>query len=225
MIHPSTFDFLRDLDAHNHKEWFDEHRDRYQAARKDVIAFIDQLIEEIAAFDPAVRGLEAKQCLFRINRDVRFSKNKDPYKTNFGASISRGGRSSVFAGYYLHLQPGDVFAGGGLHMPPSTLLKTIRGHIDLNAPDLRAVVETPAFRETYGELRGDSLKTAPKGYEKDHPAIDLLRLKSYTGIRQYPDEALFQDGFVRKVADDFAVLKPMLDFLNEAIGESEAVGN
>jgi len=217
MLQTDTFAFLHDLKAHNTKEWFDENRGRYQTAKDNVIALVDHLIEEIAGFDSDIRGLEAKQCLFRINRDIRFSNNKDPYKTNFGASISKGGRRSSYAGYYLHLQPGEVFVGGGIYMPPATTLKAIRAHIDRNAPDLRKVLNDPDFRATYGEIRGESLKTAPKGYEKDHPAIDLLRLKSFVVMRNYDDETALSAEFPRKVVDDFEVMKPMLDFLNGAV--------
>ena len=222
MLQPDTFVFLRDLKAHNTKEWFDANRDRYEAARDNVLALIDHLIEDIAGFDADLRGLEAKQCLFRINRDVRFSKNKAPYKTNFGASLSRGGRRSPFAGYYLHLEPGGVFIGGGIYMPASPQLKAIRAHIDHNAPDLRAVLADSDFQATYGALQGEALKTAPKGYEKDHPAIDLLRMKSFIATRAYADEQALSPEFPRRVADDFATLKPLLDFLNETVKEPEA---
>jgi uncharacterized protein (TIGR02453 family) len=220
MLQPDTLLFLRELKAHNTKEWFDENRDRYQTAKANVLTLIDRLIEEIAGFDPDIRGLEAKQCLFRINRDIRFSKNKAPYKTNFGASIAKGGRRSPFAGYYLHLQPGEIFIGGGIYMPPSPTLKAIRAHIDHNAPDLRKMLADPDFQKVYGEIQGESLKTAPKGYEQDHPAIDLLRLKSFVVTRNYSDDAALSEVFYLQVVEDFEVMKPMLDFLNEAVENS-----
>ena len=222
MLQPDTFAFLRDLKDHNTKEWFDENRDRYQSAKADVLALIDHLIEEIAGFDPDIRGLEAKQCLFRINRDIRFSQNKAPYKTNFGASIAKGGRRSSYAGYYLHLQPGEVFVGGGIYLPPTSTLKAIRAHIDQHAPALRETLDDPDFKATYGDIQGESLKTAPKGYDQDPPAIDLLRLKSFVVMRSYDDETTLSAEFPRQVVDNFEVMKPMLDFLNEAMDVSPA---
>lgn len=113
MVHPDTFNFLLDLKEHNNKEWFDENRKRYDTARKNVIAVTDRLLEGIVEFDPSLQGVEPKGCLFRINRDVRFSKNKDPYKTNFGVSMAKGGKKSGLSGYYLNIDPMESFIGGG----------------------------------------------------------------------------------------------------------------
>lgn len=217
MIQATTLSFLTDLASHNHKEWFDENRARYQTARTDFLEFVDELIEEMLEFDPDLQGITAKQCMFRINRDIRFSKDKSPYKTNFGASISRGGRRSEFAGYYLQVMPGNNFVAGGIYMPPGPVLKRIRAHIDLHASDLREAIAEPEFQKHFGAISGPELKTAPKGYEKDHPDIDLLRKKSFTVFSEVEDGLVTGSEIKAVVLERYRAMKPMLDFLNEAL--------
>lgn len=221
MIHQTTLTFLTDLAAHNHKEWFEENRSRYKAARENVISFVDELMEEMLEFEPDVQGLEARKCLFRINRDVRFSKDKSPYKTNFGASISRGGRKSGFVGYYLQIQPGSNMIAGGSYMPAGPELKKIRAHIDLHAPAFREILAAPSFVKHFGEMQGPELKTAPKGYERDHPAIDLLRKKSFTVFAEIDDAVVLEAGFKEQVLAHFKAMKPFLNYLNAALKGSE----
>ena len=219
MIQASTLSFLTDLAAHNHKEWFDENRPRYQTARTDFLDFVDKLIEDMLEFDPDLQGITAKQCMFRINRDIRFSKDKSPYKTNFGASISRGGRRSEFAGYYLQVMPGNHFIAGGMYMPPGPILKRIRAHIDLHAPALREVIAAPAFQQHFGGISGDELKTAPKGYERDHPAIDLLRKKRFTVFSEVDDALVTGAEFKAVILERYKAMKPLLDFLNDSLAQ------
>jgi len=218
MLQASTLSFLNDLSAHNTREWFQANRPAYEAARDDVLSLVDQLIERILEFDGSLAGVVAKDCLFRINRDTRFSKNKDPYKTNFGAAMGRGGRRSVFASYYLHIDPNGAFLGGGSYMPPGPHLAAIRQHIDLEAAKLRAATSTKEFRDVYGAMDTEhSLKTAPKGFDKEHPDIDLLRLKSFTAIRKVEVAELSSPGFLDRAAADFEALSPLIHFLNEAL--------
>ncbi len=224
MLQASTLEFLRELREHNVKDWFDENRSRYQAARNNVIALVDRILEDMMGFEPGVRGLEAKKTLFRINRDIRFSKNKDPYKTNFGAWIVEGGKKSNLAGYYINIQPESIFIGGGVYMPPSPQLKLIRQQIDLNAPRLREIMADEEFKDYFGEMRGESLKTAPKGFEKDHPDIDLLRMKSFTFTREFNEAEALEADFAGQVADGFATLQPFIAFLNEGLKYEEKAG-
>lgn len=218
MLKPQTLDFLRDLAAHNDRDWFQAHRAAYEAARGDVLTLIDRLIERILDFDPSLQGLVAKDCLFRINRDTRFSQDKAPYKTNFGAAMGRGGRRSAFASYYLHIAPAGAFIGGGVYMPPSDQLGAIRRHIDREAASLRAVLADPKFRAVYGDLdREQTLKTAPKGYDKDHPDLDLLRLKSFTAVRTLAATELTAADFLDRAAADCEALSPLIHFLNDAL--------
>ncbi|MEL6134090.1 MAG: DUF2461 domain-containing protein [Bacteroidota bacterium] len=219
MLQQHTFDFLAELKLHNNKEWFDANRGRYKEIRKEVIAFIDRLIEGILDFDPTLQGVEPKDCLFRINRDVRFSKNKDPYKTNFGANMVRGGRKSHFAGYYVNISPVEGFLAGGAYMPQPNRLKQIRHHIDMHGSELKEIVEDPAFISAFEQLRGDSLKTAPKGYPKDHPDIEWIRMKGFYVSTEFSPQVLLQEDAVEQIVEKFRLMHPLNEFLNEAMGE------
>ncbi len=217
VIHPSTLAFLSDLKHHNAKVWFDENRSRYQEARKNIIQFVDHVLQDIVQYDADIQELEAKKCLFRINRDIRFSQNKDPYKTNLGAFISKGGRSSDYAGYYIHIEPGASMIAGGTYMPSSPMLKKIRHHIDFQGAELRKVLSEQKLIDFYGEMKGDQLKTAPKGFPKDHPDIDLLRFKSFILTRHLSDEEVLAEDFIDSLTSGFRRIHPFNRFLNEAM--------
>lgn len=220
-IEPTTLHFLSDLAQNNNKPWFDENRDRYQLARKNFMQFIDHLIEGLSEFDPGIGVLEAKHCIFRINRDIRFSKNKDPYKSNFGANISRGGRKSRYSGFYIHLEAGQCFLAGGAYAPMPENLQKIRQRIDLQANELREIINKDRFKSLFGELKGDKLKTAPKGFPKDHPDIDLLRYKGMYVSHACGDEKILSDGFLSYALSVFEEMVPMNDFFNDAIGADD----
>ncbi|MGB0929225.1 MAG: DUF2461 domain-containing protein [Chitinophagales bacterium] len=218
MLNSDTLQFLRDLKENNNREWFHDHKKTYNAAKENVIDFVQTIITEIQKFDKSIVNLTPKQCLFRINRDIRFSKDKSPYKTNFGAGISAGGRKSMSAGYYLHIEPDNHFAGGGMWHPSSPNLKKIRQEIDYNTEDFEKIVANPKFVAFFGELQGDQLKTAPKGYPKDHPAIQYLRYKDFVAVRKLKDTQATSSDFAAIVAETMQTMKPLKDFLNEAIG-------
>ena len=211
--------FLGSLASNNNKEWMDAHRDEYQKARDEFIAFIDSLIQGLSATDPELAGVSAKSCIFRINRDIRFSKDKSPYKTNFGASIGPGGRHSS-ASYYFHLTPGNNFIGGGIYMPPADVLKKIRQEIDYNAGDLKKILQDPSFKKAYGDLHEvDKLKTAPKGYPKDHPEIELLKHKSFIVLHQVTDHEATKEGFEKEALEYLKIMKPFRDYLRVATSD------
>ena len=152
-IQPSTLSFLKSLKKNNNKPWFDENREKYESARANFQEFITGLLQNMAAFDPDMKDLEAKKCMFRINRDIRFSKDKTPYKINISAHFNKGGKKSVHAGYYFHLQPGgNSFVGGGLWMPEAAELKKLRQEIDYCFPEFKKIINSPAFKKQYGEL-------------------------------------------------------------------------
>lgn len=217
-----TLAFLEDLAQNNHKAWFDAHRDDYEAEKARFRQFTQALIEGVAVFEPAVAGVEVKQSVFRINRDIRFSKDKRPYKINFACSISPGGRHSIYANYYFHLQPHDQsFVGGGLYMPPSPVLRRIRQEIDYNAKDFLAIVQDRDFQNTFGKLMGERLQTAPKGYDRDHPMIDYLRLKSYTVIRTIPDNQMRSGDVGHQILSYFKQMKAFNQFLSQAVDEPQ----
>ena len=189
-LQASTIKFLKDLGQYNSKEWFEAHRQKYENARLDFETFIGELIRKHALKDPEIGDLTAKKCMFRINRDVRFSKNKLPYKTNMGASINRGGKKSVFAGYYFHLEPGESFIGGGVWMPMPGEVKKIRQEIDYCWKEFEHILNNKKFQKFYGQLyTGEdvSLVKVPAGFEKDNPAAAFLKLKSWLAMKELTD--------------------------------------
>ncbi|RYZ51568.1 MAG: DUF2461 domain-containing protein [Chitinophagaceae bacterium] len=223
MLEPQTLRFLTALKKNNNKPWFDANRAQYEAARIDFSNFIQLVIDGLQKSDTTITGLTARDCLFRINRDIRFSKDKTPYKANFGASIKRGGRKSGFAGYYFHLEPGQTFAGGGLWMPEAPALKAVRQEIDYNWDEFRDILEEKSFQKIYGDLYKStevSLSTMPKGYEKDHPAATYLRLKSFIAEVRISDEELTRGSLHKKTLAAFEAIQPLLNFINRTMGET-----
>ncbi len=217
MIHPDTLPFLAELSENNTREWFEENRNRYQAIRKQFSYFISVLIHRLHDLDPAIGMPEPKNCIFRINRDVRFSPDKSPYKTNIGAYIAQGGRRTFNPGYYVHIQPGECFAAAGMYVPPPPALKAIRQEIMYDPGVFRAILNEPEFKKNFGGIHGEQLKTAPQGYNKDDPDIDLIRFKSYTVFREIPDEIVKSDNYLEFLMSGYAIVKPLNDFLNRAI--------
>lgn len=211
-------EFLQGLAIHNNKEWMDANKETYNEAKTCYIELISALLDSLKEFDPGVSSLTAKDCIFRINRDVRFSKNKAPYKSNFGASISEGGKKSASAGYYLHLQPGnESFIGGGMYMPQTEELKKIRQEIDYNAPELLKIVSEKRFKQYFGVIQGEKLARAPKGYSPEHPNIEFLKLKSYVVLHKLSDEEVRDENLIRNLTEKCKAMKPFLDFLNVAV--------
>src|SRR5215467_2809578 len=166
----STLQFLKNLKKNNNKPWFDSHRDQYDQAREDFSNFVQELIDRQSKNDPSIGSLKAKDCIFRINRDIRFSKDKTPYKTNMGASINRGGKKSIFAGYYFHCEPGESFVGGGIWMPMPPELKKVRQEVDYCFDEFKKILISKKFKTVYGDLhKGDDMRLSkvPQGFEKD----------------------------------------------------------
>ena len=222
MIERTTLNFLRGLRKNNNKAWFDKHRDKYDAARQNFESFIQSVIDKHAETDKDLAGLSAKKCLFRINRDVRFSKNKAPYKNNLAASMDRGGKKSGFAGYYFHLEPGNSFLGAGIWQPEPPALKKIRQEIDYNADDFRKILNKPAFKKLFkGLYTGEDvqLKKLPRDFEKDNPAGEYLKFKSWMVLMDLPDEVLTSPGLLKKTLAAFRQLQPFINFINHALGE------
>lgn len=222
MLEPQTLKFLNALKKNNTKPWFDAHRAQYEAARIDFQNFIQLVIDAFGKIDPSIAGLSARDCLFRINRDIRFSNDKTPYKTNFGASIKPGGRKSGLSGYYFHLEPGASFVGGGLWMPDNTALKKMRQEIDYNWEEFGAIVGEKNFKKIFGDLyrgEGISLSTTPKGYERDNPAIEYLKLKSFIAEQGLQDEELTKATLHKKTVTAFETIQPLIQFINRAIAD------
>ena len=210
--------FLSDLQANNEKAWMDQHRDRYQTARQHFIDLVGHVLGELSIDDESLRGLNPKDCIFRINRDIRFSKDKSPYKNNFGAAMAEGGKKTDQALYYLHLQPnGESFLAGGIYQPPPPTLAKVRQEIDYNASELKTITDAPAFKKYFGEIQGDALKRAPKGYEPDHPNIELLKLTSYLVMHKLTDKQVADKQFPATAVNVFQSMQPFLNYLNVAV--------
>lgn len=210
--------FLEDLAKHNKKEWMDDNKKRYLEAKEIMTQLVADILDKTSRFDSSVSSLEAKKTLFRINRDVRFSKNKDPYKINFGAFMVEGGKKSGNPGYYLHLEPGNSFYGGGIYQPSAEILQKVRQEIDYNGKELRGIIENKSFKSTYGDPYGnDRLKTAPKGYPKDHEDLDLLQLKHYVFMKNAGNTEVLDSNFTSNVAAHFKILYPFNQYLNQAL--------
>jgi uncharacterized protein (TIGR02453 family) len=220
MLEPQTLKFLSQLKKNNNKPWFDAHRPQYEAARIDFSNFIQLLIDALQKSDTTITGITAKDSQFRINRDVRFSKDKRPYKDNFGAFIARGGKKSMYAGYYFHLAPGNSFIGGGLWQPEPANLKKVRQELDYNWEEFQSIVKNKTFKKIFGDLyKGEdmSLKRMPKGYAEDHPAISYLKLQSLIAEQKIADEELTRATLHKKSLAAFQALQPLLNFINRSL--------
>jgi uncharacterized protein (TIGR02453 family) len=209
--------FLKDLERNNNRDWFQENKKRYEESRDKLLFLTDIMINEIAAFDSEVLGVSPKQSVFRIFRDVRFSKDKRPYKTNFGAFICKGGRKSMNPGYYFHVEPGNSFIGGGMYMPPAEPLRAIRNYVAEHAEEYREIINNPSFKKVFPQMYDDKLKTAPKGFAKDHPHIDLLRYKSYIFSLNFDDLNVTSDTYIERIVKAFKMLHPVNEYLYRAL--------
>lgn len=219
MIYQESIDFLKDLAENNNREWFTANKERYEKARENVIDFTGKLLDIVRKANPGMdENLDAKKCVMRIYRDIRFRKDKTPYKTNFGVSLPTSGTKGGGVEYYFHIQPGNSFIGGGYWMPEAPQLKAIRQEIDYNAADLKKIIDDKEFIKLFGDFRAqEQLKTLPKGYEADNENIDLLKLKSFVGWHKITDKELTKAGSVEMVADMCARINPLNVFLKNAL--------
>jgi uncharacterized protein (TIGR02453 family) len=218
MIHANTLSFLKALKKNNNKPWFDKNKDKYLAAKDNVAEAVDGFIKQVCSFDKKYSDITSKQCMFRIYRDIRFAKDKRPYKHNMGASINVGGKKAVNAGYYIHIEPGESFIAGGIWQPEADILKKIRQEIDYNGKDFHKIIDNAAFKKYYGTLDPSyALKTTPKGYDKDHPDIQYLKLTSFIVWHSFSDKDVQSKSFVKELGKAAKLMKPFNDFLNQAI--------
>jgi uncharacterized protein (TIGR02453 family) len=224
MLQPATLRFLKVLARNNHKEWLDAHRMDYESAKADFHQLVEHLLRSLDKNEPVLSSLQPKDCIFRINRDVRFSKDKSPYKTNMGASIKAGGKKSLLAGYYVHIEPGGKsFVGGGLYMPDPATLHQVRQEIDYNWDEFSRLLRAPGFKKLYGSLEkweGMVLSREPKGYEKDNPALEFLKMKSFVATMPLTDQQLVEKNLLRTLLQALNNLRPLLQFMNRAIEHS-----
>jgi uncharacterized protein (TIGR02453 family) len=220
MLQASTLKFLKDLQKNNNKTWFEAHRKQFGDAKNDFASFIQSVIDKYGKKDESIAHLKAKDCMFRINRDVRFSKDKSPYKNNMGAYINGGGKKAITGGYYFHCQPGRSFVGGGLWMPMPPDLSKVRQEIDYNFDEFKKIIGSKKFKSLYGDLSRDAeyvLTRVPKGYEADNPAAVYLKMKSFVATVSLKDVDITSKDLLKKVLMAFETLQPMLEFVNRSI--------
>ena len=216
-IKKSTLDFLKELKINNNRDWFLENKLKYLDAKNNFESFVQEIINALIDFEPIMKGLEVKSCVYRINRDIRFSNDKSPYKSHLGAFIVRGGKQNgdKLAGYYFHIEPGSSIIAGGAYMPPKPWLSAIREKIDEDADTLIKILSNKDFVKYFGKMDGEKLKSAPKGYQSDHPHIELLKLKSYLVVNEANDEMVMSEKYLEHVIKVFKAMKPLNDFLND----------
>ena len=219
MIEKNILEFLKDIKKNNYKPWFDSNKKRYEDARSSFILSVEKMIAAIATFDNEISNLTAKECILRINRDVRFSKNKTPYKNNMAAYFNRAGKKGTGAGYYLHIEPGASFAAAGIWMPEGDGLSKIRQEIDYNFDEWKKIIGSSAFKKQFekGLESSNTLVRPPKGYDENNPAINFLKLKSFIVSKTFSDADVMSKTFTSDLTKTFRQVKPMIDFINRSL--------
>lgn len=213
----NVLDFLIQLKVNNNRNWFKENDKMYRTAKAEFDAFVEELIVALKKLDKSIDVESSKNVTFRIYRDVRFSKNKDPYKTNFGAFIARGGRKSPYAGYYTHFEPDQSFLGGGIYMPESTYLKAIRNAIYNNPQAYKDIIFEKNFEATFGEIWGDKLKGAPRGFDKDWPDLELIKNKHFAVSKKVENEFWISENPVQQAMKVFEKQYTFNNYLNKIV--------
>jgi uncharacterized protein (TIGR02453 family) len=214
-IKKTSLDFLKALSKNNNRDWFNNHKDLYMEAYKNIIAFADSLLSEMTKHDE-IETLSGKKALFRIYKDVRFSKDKTPYNTYWHGAFKRA-TSKLRGGYYFNLRPGSSFLAGGFWGPEPNDMKRIRQDIDLNYPDWKKLLARKSLAASFGKMTGDKISSAPQGYAKDHPAIDLLRYKQFIFRHEFSDKEVCSPDFVHKVNNIYKKMRPFLDYMSEVL--------
>jgi len=219
MIKSETLKFFTAIAENNHRDWFMAHKDEFEAAKENITDFTGEVIKALSKIDPLVDpATDPKKCVMRIYRDIRFSKDKTPYKTWLGIHKFTAGKYTGGIGYYIHIQPGQSFAGGGYWLPEGDHLKAIRQEVDYNANELKAIVDAPEFKSMFGEFRDqEQLKGAPSGYQADDENISLIKLKSFTAVKSITDKELQQKDLVKTIAAIFEKIYPLNTFLQQAV--------
>lgn len=212
-----SFSFLRLLRQNNNREWYHANKNIYNEAKLEFEHITEILLHEMIIIDKSLAGLTPKECIFRIFRDVRFSKDKSPYKTNFGAFLTAGGRKAGNAGYYIHIEPGESLVAGGIYMPPSPVLKAIRQEIYEHTDEFKEIVSKTRKNSEFEGFFGEKLKGAPRGFPKEFPDIELLKYKSYGLSKSLTDNDITDKNALQKIVIDFKKLHPLIKFINEAI--------
>ncbi|MBP1224803.1 DUF2461 domain-containing protein [Flavobacterium sp. 1355] len=224
MLTKESLQFLDDLKANNNRDWFQDNKKRYEVFKKDYHQLVSDFLDAMKPIDPSLELLQVKDCTFRINRDIRFSKDKSPYKAHLGVWLSSGAKGANRSGYYVHIEKGASFIAGGFYSPDSEELKKVRKEIAFFYDDLQEILKEKNFKKEFGSLdinENNSLKSMPRGYEKDHPAIEFLKLKSFTTTQKYDISEVTKKDFVAKMSQKLIALKPLNEFINRALETEE----
>ncbi|MDV7138864.1 DUF2461 domain-containing protein [Maribacter sp. TH_r10] len=211
VITKEVFLFLKELEQNNTREWFTANKDRFKALEASVKTFFSTVMERMKQHDDI-----EKMKMFRIYRDVRFSKDKTPYKTHFAGSYARAG-AKLRGGYYVQIKPGDSFIATGFWNPEKEDLLRIRKELELDAEEFKTIINNKKFVDVWGNLIGEELKTAPKGFDKGHPDIDLIRKKQYIFIRKFTDKEVLSPDFAMKINDSFKAIRPYFDLMSDIL--------
>lgn len=220
MLSKDTLQFLDDLQTNNNRDWFLENKKRYEAFKKDYQQLVADLLDAMKPLDSSLEMLEVKNCTFRINRDIRFSKDKSPYKSHLGVWLSSGAKGQNRSGYYIHLEKGASFIAGGLYCPEAEDLKKMRKEIAYFHDDLKAILDEKHFKKEFKDFdrnEKNTLKNPPRGYEKEHPAIEFLKLKSFESSQRIDISEVTKKDFVATMSKKLIALKPLNDFINRAL--------
>ncbi|RDY61612.1 DUF2461 domain-containing protein [Flagellimonas nanhaiensis] len=210
-ISKSAIDFLKELAKNNNKDWFQENKTTFKSHEADLKSFFEEVKEHLNQHDEI-----EKMKMFRIYRDVRFSKDKTPYKTHLAASFSRLG-AHLRGGYYVHIKPGESFLATGFWEPNKEDLFRIRKELEMDASDFRKVINEPSFKKIWGDIEGDGVKTAPKGFDKDHPDIDLIKMKQFIFVRKFSDKEVLSKSFISEVDQSFKAIRPYFDLMSDIL--------
>jgi uncharacterized protein (TIGR02453 family) len=217
MAREKLIPFLKKVKTNNNKEWFDKNRPEYEMVREELIELFADIVKKVGKFDTTVASTDARKALFRINRDIRFSKDKSPYKTNMGAYMADGGKKSPKGGYYLHLEPGGCFLAGGVWMPEPEHLKKIRQEIDYNGKELEKIMKAKDFKAFFDGLSEEAkLTKVPKDFDPESPFAEYLKLKSFIVVHSFPDKQLSDPTFSDYCTKVFKAIHPFNKFLNVA---------
>ena len=214
-ISSSSFEFLKQLQKNNNRDWFAKHKDRYEQELVQIVNFADDLLERMNKHDQ-IENESCKKCLFRIYRDTRFSKDKTPYKNHWSGNLRRATKKRR-GSYYFHIEPGKSFLGGGFWNPEPADLKRIRDEIAYDASEFHKVFNNKTFKSTFGKLKGEQVQTTPKGFDSKHPEIELLRHKQFILIREFTDKEVMDANFVKEVNETFKRMRPFLNLMSDVL--------
>ncbi|MBE0391038.1 DUF2461 domain-containing protein [Flavobacterium sp. PL002] len=220
MLTNDSLEFLDDLKANNNRDWFIANKKKYEIFKKDYHQLVAAFLDIMKPLDPSLEMLEVKNCTFRINRDIRFSKDKSPYKSHVGVWLSSGAKGNNRAGYYVHIERGASFIAGGFYSPLPDDLKKVRKEIAFFHEDLEEIINNKIFKKEFGTFARNeksTLKNPPRGYDKEHPAIELLKLKSFEVLQKFDINEITQEDFVTKKSKKLLLLKPLNEFMNRAL--------